>query len=242
MALFIERQEKKTATGYLFGSEVCREYGAALAIYRRGVIHATQEHMMKSKGAVRATAKDQTSDTVVINMESLEPPMLLDMPDLGPQEHVDPIAAATRILAAHQTANGNSSTAARLMGLTYQGLRRAIRRFECPRRCADGVMRRIEVEIDGRKMSLNEAVQSMHTAPNNDELAADVRVRLGEAVAAHIRLVDLARSANVDPTRLTKFRKQTCNLAEHELTALLSAVDQLRDKPIQPRSGRRAAA
>ena len=194
--------------------------------------------------AVRATIPEakRSDDAVVIALESIEPPMRLDMPDLGPQEAVDPVAAATRVLAAHQAARGDSSNAARLMGLTYQGLRRAIRRFELPRRCADGVARQIKVEIDGRTMSLNQAVQFMHATPNRDALAAEVRVHLGQAVTAGVRLVDLARTANIDPTRLTKFRNKTGTLAERELRELLSAVALLREEPIRPRSGRRAAA
>jgi hypothetical protein len=198
---------------------------------------------MKASSAVRAkTKRVEQHDVVLIDLETIDPPMRLDMPDLGPQEAVDPVAAVTRILAAHQAARGNSSNAALLMGMTYQGLRRAIRRFEVPRRCADGVVRRIRVTVDGRALSLDQAVQFMHAMPNRDTLAAEVRVHLNQAVADGVRLVDIARVADIDATRLTKFRSKTGTLNEHDLRELLVAVAQLREEPIQSRSGRRATA
>jgi hypothetical protein len=188
------------------------------------------------------TGSPAQKNNITIDLESVKAPMRLDLPELGAQEAVDPEAAARRILAAHQAANGNSSNAARLMGITYQGLRRAIRRFDLPRRCADGVMRSISVLADGCVMSLDQAVQFLHALPNREALAQEARVHLNQAVSAGVRLVDIANRAKVDPTRLTKFRGKSGSLAESELRELIDASTKLRDEPIRQRSGRRAAA
>lgn len=184
----------------------------------------------------------QTHDTITIDLESVEAPMRLDLPELGAQEQVDPEAAARRILAAHRASRGNSSAAARLMGITYQGLRRAIKRFDLPRRCADGTARAIKVSVDGRTVSLDEAVQVLHAIPNLEVLVAEARVHLTQAVAAGVRLVDLAQHAKVEPSRLTKFRSKSGSLSERELREVITAAATLRDAPIRHRSGRRAAA
>lgn len=191
---------------------------------------------------MNAVNEASMDDTAVIDLESLEAPPLLDVPELGAQEQVDPVAAARRILAAHQAARGNSSSAARLMGITYQGLRRAIHRFDLPRRCADGTERMIRVLIEGEQKSLDEAVQFMHAIPNRAILAGEVRIHLTQAVTAGVRLVDIAKRAKLDPTRLTKFRNKSGPLSERELRELLEVCAQLRTEPILSRPGRRAAA
>lgn len=182
------------------------------------------------------------ADTITIDLETVEAPLRLDIPSLGAQEQVDPEAAARRILAAHQAVRGCSSSAARLMGITYQGLRRAIHRFDLPRRCEDGTERMIHVIADGRKMTLDEAVQFLHAIPNRAALAGEVRVHLTQSVTAGVRLVDIARRAKIDATRLTKFRGKTGTLTEEELRTLLEVVAQMRDEPIRRSPGRRASA
>jgi hypothetical protein len=191
--------------------------------------------------AAKKLAVPMEHETLVIDLEAVQPPALLDLPDLGAQEHVDPEAAAKRILAAHQAARGNSSSAARLMGITYQGLRRAIHRFDLPRRCPDGVERMIQVFIEGRTVTLDEAVQFLHAIPNRAVLAGEVRIHLTQAVNAGVRLVDIARRAKLDATRLTKFRSKTGSLTEDELQNLLEVVAVLRGEPVVSRPGRRAA-
>lgn len=180
---------------------------------------------------------------VIIKLDTLEAPERYDHPELGAHEQVDPEAAARRILAAHRSVRGNSTHAARLMGLTYQGLRRAIRRFDEPRRCSDGTSRLIRVDVgDGTPPhSLDTAVEHLRTAPNRAAREVEARAQLSLAVGDNIRLVDIARRMKIDATRLTKFRAKTGHLSSSELDALLEAVYELRQTPIAPKPGRRAA-
>lgn len=205
----------------------------------------TQEPDMRTKApAPMRSGRAEEPPTVVIPLATVQHPYRYDHPELGAQEKVDPEAAVRRILSAHQTASGNSTHAARMMGLTYQGLRRSIRRFDSPRMCADGIARMIVVDLgDGASpVPLNDALEHLRTAPNRSVLEADARALLSVAVGNRIRLADVARRANVDATRLTKFRARTGSLQISEINTLMIVIHELQAEPFAPKPGRRAAA
>jgi hypothetical protein len=102
--------------------------------------------------------------------------------------------------------------------------------------------RSILVLIDNRAVLLDAAVQFLHAIPNQEALAEEARAHLNQAVAASVRLVDIAKAANVEQSRLTKFRSKSGSLSEHEMREVIAAAATLSVEPIRHRSGRRAAA
>jgi hypothetical protein len=193
---------------------------------------------------IRRGRREAQPPELVIRLDDVEAPMRFDHPEMGAQERVNPEAAVHRILAAHRLVRGNSTHAARLLGVTYQGLRRAIIRFEQPRACADGVERRLRVDTgDGVVRTLDGAIQQLRAmaTPNREANETEARALITSALAARVRLVDIARAMSIDASRLTKFRSQDGHLTPTEIDKLRQAARDLCAQPIVHRSGRRAA-
>lgn len=170
-------------------------------------------------------------------------PEVLDRPPIGAQEGVDPEATTRRIFAAHHAAHYNSTHAARLLGLTYQGLRQAILRFDQPRHCADGTIRKILFDIgDGEPKTLNAALSALRASRDDAVEANRIRVVLNVFVAEGGRLADVARKAGVEASRLTQFRSRTRLLQADVLVKVEDACIALRASPLASKPGRRASS
>ena len=181
--------------------------------------------------------------TEVIHLNTIEPPLQYDYPELGAVERVDPKEAVVRVLSAFQTTRGNATHAARLFGITYVGLRRAIKRLVKPtNKRGNAKMFLVDMGDGNPPVPLKDALALLQKGPSRTAKEATIRAALSVAVGQNIRLIDIAQQARIEGSRLTKFRARTGTLQMVELAALEHAINVLQSKPITAKSGRRAAA